>query len=400
MKQAWIGYTLGLGAALALAGCATEDTGTGDGGPDASDMDVTTMDVVVPPKDAGKDNTQPPVDSGQDTGAMDAGTDADNDGGTVTDAGSDAGDAGLPPVGSACNVPNQVQSQPCGICGTQYRACLAGGDGGYVWGPWGFCQNEVVGGCDPKLSYPDIDCNLCGKRKAVCLPNCTFDQTQQCQEPMNACIPGDTKFVLGLSCEAGGREAVCGNNCQLGNFGACIPQPSGLFIPTTVGQIATTAIQLTDSHGRLATSTTTACPLSTSFPTSTQVSYTYTKITNGTNQTALVSIWQGYALGSSSTVDTMIAIYRSASPPSDNDPAARRACSGSVEDGCTTQFSYQVGFYTLNACPTSLSFGGLMSAQGKGVSLAPGESIWVLSERYSGTTVTDMTLSVRTESLN
>jgi alpha-tubulin suppressor-like RCC1 family protein len=226
-----------------IAGCSSDDTVTpdDDGGSDAS-VDVVQdakPDSTVKP-DAGDATVDAPKDGTSD--AKDAVADTQGDvAPDATDGGADA-DSGLPPSGSPCNVPNQIQDEDCGLCGKHYRGCLADGDGGYAWGDWGFCQNQVVNGCDPKLSYPDVACGNCGTKKQVCLPNCNYDVTQQCNEPSGACAPGSTEFQIGLSCDAGGRERTCSNQCTWGNYGSCSPGITALENRLAAGYYHTCAI--------------------------------------------------------------------------------------------------------------------------------------------------------------
>ena len=113
----------------------------GDASNDVSTMDQTAPDAAKP--DATPDATLP--DAGVDAD-VDAGDDA-NDGAPDLDAGNDA--STLPPEGSPCTNPAEVQTEPCGFCGTHDRACLSDGKGGHVWAPWGYCQGQPNNACDP-----------------------------------------------------------------------------------------------------------------------------------------------------------------------------------------------------------------------------------------------------------
>jgi len=381
-----------------FAGCSSGDSTSDGGGGDAfadtstndpdtgSPMDATIQDTGTP------DSGQPDSGSPTDGGATDAAQEAAVDGGP--------GDAGLPAPGSPCNVPNQTQSQTCGLCGTQLRACLPSGDGGFIWGSWGFCQGEVLNGCDPNKQYPDNDCGLCGKRKSVCLANCTYDLTQQCNEPMSACIPGDKDFALGLSCDAGGRERQCDNSCQFGNWSLnCSDSSTGLEVPNVALGTVTDRIQMLPQIKRIASSNTT-CPLSVSNPSSTLVAFNYTRLVNNTGKTAVVSIWHSKLINGGS-VDTMIGVYKQANPPADNDDAARRLCTGNVSDGCTTKITIKLSNIDSTSCDTgSVGFAGLMAAESKGITLAPNDVLWIHSSTFSSTVATETLLTVRTESLN
>lgn len=218
-KRAWVCLAVALGGMIA---CTVDGGGPSDGGePDVAPIDATSE----PPMDAGKKDARdatadamPDVDDASDSDALDAGAEADSD-------------AAL--EGTPCSPPNTVDQQSCSFCGTQFRGCLDDSDGGFTWGPWGYCTDQVVGGCDPQTTYPDLACGNCGTQQQVCLPNCTFDQTQPCTEPLNACTPNLTEYSLGLSCDAGARPRTCDTQCQWGNWGAC-----GAGVTPVTGRLA------------------------------------------------------------------------------------------------------------------------------------------------------------------
>ncbi len=383
--------------ACGIAGCSSDDTGN----PDDAGQDVTadaSVDTGVDSgKDAGKDSTvaDAKADVAADTGS-DGTTDATDgaseagDGG-VSDAG-DGGDASLPPSGSPCNTPSLVQQQDCGLCGFQKRACLPDGDGGYAWGDWGFCQNQVVNGCDPKLSYPDVACGNCGTKKQVCLQNCNYDATQTCNEPPNACKPQSTEFVLGLSCDGGGRERTCDNQCKFGNFGACQSGPTipGLTASNTVNNTVQGTFVIPASPTLERISTFAACPTTIS---STKTPYVYISVKNPTNQTLTASIWSAKA-PSGSNLDTIMAVYSGPVPPLDSDQNARKACVGKTNDNCSdttgTPLSCQGG---------STGFAGLMKGDSSAVVIPPNGTVVVYLAVYSSGTG-DIILAVRTDALN
>ena len=379
-------------ACSGLAGCSSDDTVTPeDSGVDSSQD--ASLDSGPDVKDAGKPDST--VDSGTDAGkdAADGATEASTtDGATEasTDGGTDASDAGLPPEGSPCSIANEVQQQDCGLCGFQKRACLAGGDGGFVWSAWGFCQNQVVGGCDPKLSYADKDCGNCGKQKQVCLSNCNFDATQACNEPPNACKPQSTDFVLGLSCDAGGRERTCDNQCTWGNFGSCQAGPSlpTLIAAQNVGGIVSKQLTMPASPKLARTDYSVTCPFSTI--SSTLVSYNYAVVKNPSNvQSLKVSVWNAQA-PNGPVIDTVLTAYPGVVPPADNDATARKACLVYVSDTCS-----ETGL-----TPTSCSgqWAGLMAAQSRSVTIPPGGGIVIYSAAFSNSSSGDFILAVRSDS--
>lgn len=366
---------------LFVGACSSGD-GNGDAGGDGSFPGDAGADVTV--EDTGVDSTMPADTGAPDSAATDAGADAD----AATDAASDAAaDSGLPAPGTPCNMPNQTQKQVCGICGSQLRACLPDGDGGYVWGSWGFCQGQVVNGCDPNQQYPDLDCGNCGKKKQVCLSNCSFDLTQQCQEPPNACKPQTVDFQIGLSCDAGGRERVCDQSCQFGPWSSCKACPSAASIPA-LNQTLTTTINL-PANPKLARLISGACPTTLS---GTSTSYNYTSFSNVTNKTAKLSIWHSKN-PNGSYIDTVISVYVKDCPlpPDDNDQTARKACDVRVNDTC----------YDSNGTPTPCvsSWAGLMVGDGYQVTLLPGKSVVVYSAAYFSSDSGNLDLNVRTDSL-
>ena len=369
---------------LFLCACSATDPMADGGDDDASTHDVFVQDQSAPDvtttPEAGKD-AAPDVVTNDD--ASDASTDAQAD---VSDAGTDA----LPPEGTPCTTPNEIQDEPCGLCGTQYRGCFADGDGGYSWGSWGFCQGEVKNGCDPNGTYPDKACGNCGTQKQVCLSNCTFDLTQTCTEPPNACKPGKTHFDLGLSCDAGGREQTCDNQCQWGNYGACQAGPTlpTIQVPSTVGSI-NSLVQTFDVNTKLARLSTGTCPVTVS--TSSTV-YNYTLIQNSTAYTATVDVYHSTA-PNSVYVDTVMTSYPGAIPPDDNDNTARGKCTTYDDDSCSD---------TSNTSPPSCfsNWAGLMKKDNRAISIPAGGSVVLYSAAYFTTQGTaDFQINVKTQSL-
>jgi hypothetical protein len=371
---------------LAAACSGADDVATDDAGEDAA-ADASLDSGSDAAKDAGKDAT---LDVTPDA-PKEAATDATNDVADATDgssdasdAGSDASDASLPPSGSPCNTPNAVQQQDCGLCGFQKRGCFPDGDGGYAWGDWGFCQNQVVNGCDPKLSYPDQACGNCGTKKAVCLPNCNFDATQTCTEPPNACAPGSTEFILGASCDAGGRERTCQNNCQFGNFGAC---QSGPTLPTivasaTVGNTVGLVVKLPASPTLARPTISQSCPWST---TSSSTAYNYALVKNNDpTKTLKVAIYHSQAPNNSAW-DTVMVLYNGSVPPADNDLTARKNCivGTTTADGCS--------FSTGSPTPCASSMAGITN-----VTIAPLSSVVVYSSMFSTSDNGDVRLNAYT----
>ena len=367
-----------------LVGCAT------DAEPGADPVIDSGPDVA---QDAGKDSSVPDtgVDAAKDSSVdavADVVVDAPSD--AAADAQTDAGDAGLPPSGSVCSNPQEIQDEPCGLCGTHYRGCLPVGDGGFTWGAWGFCQGQPANACDPNGVYPASSCGLCGTRSAVCLSNCTFDLSQQCAEPVDACPPGVTDYASGVSCDAGGRERTCSSSCQFGNYGQCVLQPSA---PTdlVIGLAGTTVsrnITLSGAIKRLPVTTT--CPTSTALV-STLTASAYLKVVNGTVQTATVSIW-GSKAANGVNIDTEMTVYPSVLPPADNDDTARKLCSVVINDTCSDK----------SGVPGSClgGFAALMLGESHSVTIPPNGFVWVFNQAYSTSGTGPMYVSVRTDALN
>ena len=200
--------------------CSGDDSTT-DAGNDAADDHTAS--------DASNDQTAPDASADATSDVSDATTQSDAtdaDAGT-TDA-SDAGDASdastLPPEGSPCTTPNEIQKQSCGYCGTQERLCLYDSNNNFTWGAWGYCQGQPPNACDPN-GPPNVGatCGNCGKTTSKCLSNCTWDLTSTCVEPVDACKPSSTEFQAGLSCQQGGRAHACDSSCEWQDWTDCLP---------------------------------------------------------------------------------------------------------------------------------------------------------------------------------
>lgn len=223
--------------------------------------------------------------------------------------------------------------------------------------------------------------------KQGCLSNCSFDLTQQCQEPANACKPGVIDFQIALSCDAGGRERLCDVQCQYGAWSACKSCPSAIAIPA-LNQTLTTKINLPVSP-KLPRLFTGVCPTTLS---AMSTSYNYTSFSNATQQTAKLSIWHSQTQNGS-YIDTVLGVYVKDCPlpPDDNDATARKTCDLRVNDTCWDS----VGSPT----PCVSSWAGLMVGDGYQVTLPPGKSVVVYSAAYFGSSAGGLDLSVRTDSL-
>jgi hypothetical protein len=287
----------------------------------AAERTDATVPTPPPPPPGEPDAAVPVSDAAvPETGAVDA---------RVVEAGQDAGG----PMGSPCAPLNDIEQQTCGTCGFQTRTCLPA-DGGATgkWGAWGFCQGQVPGGCTPGQATTEA-CGNCGTRQKVCQNDCSY-AVGSCQgEPSNACAPGSTDFEVGLSCDVGGRERVCGAACTWGNFGGCFVPEGGtasasIKIPTTVGSKASAKFSLPAAQtiGLLADT----CPSATIGSSTT--SYQYVEVYNPTAKTAKVSVWTAKATGGAD-IDTVMAAYNGVNVPLT--ASARMACAAGVNDGCS-----------------------------------------------------------------
>jgi len=373
-------------AAMACSGGGDDSSDLDSGNDAVSTVDQTAPDVAKPDVATPDATTDADVDADLDAGdANDA-----NDGAPNLDAGNDA--STLPPEGSPCTNVAQVQSEPCGYCGTHDRACLSDGQGGHVWGAWGYCQGQPFNAFDPNSTYSDAPCpGKCATQHQVCLSNCTFDQTQACTEPTNACWPNNLDYEEGLSCTTGGRERTCDSKCQWGNYGSCQSGPSMLTlqVPTNVGDV-TSIVQNLDANSKVARVSTANCP---STLTTTSSAYNYIVVHNpSTTQAATVDIFHSTASGQSN-IDTVMTVYLGSTPPSSTDTAARQACMGYVDDTCTDTSS-------TNPASCSSGWAGLMVGNSHGVTIPPNGNVVVYSAAYSSTGSGDFQINVRTKAFN
>lgn len=264
-----------------------------------------------------------------------------------TDGGGSVYDAGPPklPEGSPCNPATALgdpqSTETCGLCGTQTRACLgsaADGGGSFAWAAWGSCTGEVsaADACDPTKTYTPTACGNCGTQQQVCGFDCHFETGFDCTEPVNACHPTDTKFVLGASCTTSGQGRVytCGATCAFGSPGACEappPNPNTLTLSATVGGSVNGTFSLPASPQLPAVSSASfddTCPAS--VDTTDLKSGVYVAISNPTARTINVSLWDGPAAsGAANNFDTVIAWYNTPVFP----PPDLTAC-GYFNDDC------------------------------------------------------------------
>jgi hypothetical protein len=117
---------------------------------------------------------------------------------------------------STCS-PAQSEKQPCGLCGTQSRACQAA-DGGWKWSPFSACMGEKD--CAP-LEIERETCGKCGTHARACSIQCTWGTWEICQGE-GACVPGDTQergCLIGLL----KQTRTCDEGCSWGEWiGLCL----------------------------------------------------------------------------------------------------------------------------------------------------------------------------------
>jgi hypothetical protein len=374
-----------LGGTVALAyGCSAAGEAP-VGATDATDASTTSPGDYGSAGDGGSTSTTTTKDSGIPTSG----------GGYVYDAGSTA----KAPEGSACDTTapfsDPQASQSCGLCGTQTRSCFgvdagAGVDAGTAgtWGAWGFCTNDVTGAadaCDSTKTYPDTACGNCGTTPQVCGSDCHFETGFDCDEPVGACHPTDTKFVLGASCSTAGQGRVytCGSTCTFGSPGACEappPNPNSLTISATVGASVTANFALTS------TSTTTkidgTCPadLDTSDD---PTPFIDIAIVNPTTRTVTVSLWDGP--DGSGDLDTIMAWYPTPVFP----PPDMTACTSANDDCFATTDCANTGSHT--------GWSSLAAGDSAPATIPAGGTITVYVGGYTSTTIGNFTLHAKTE---
>jgi hypothetical protein len=405
--------------ALWLVGC------TADGSDDPVDEDAGS-DAVGAPADGARDgesdhrDASSLADASQDATVDVVGADAFDSavgqldtGPTGSDGGlvgldvqvlPDGSDAGM--TGSLCAPENAIQQQGCGFCGFQQRVCLpndvddasAGGDDGgeggplSVWQAWGFCQNQPAGGCAPGTQTTE-PCGLCGHHTKVCQLDCQWAVGPCTGEPPSACAPGATNFVGGLSCDAGGRQQTCQQDCTWGPFGGCVVPTFGapLTISGVPGGVITALENMPESPtlSRLFRST---CP-TTIFQPGSKNAFAWIELDNPTSLTATVSVWFSQATGGAA-IDTEIAVYAGNTIPATD--AARESCTFGVSDSCTSSIP--------TACKAG--WGGLVSgdALNPPITMPPNSSVMIYAGAINEVTSTlphsgVFILSARTESL-
>ncbi len=368
-----VGSTVGLAYGCSAAG---NPAGVGDGD------ENLTPDASQAPNGYGTGDNAPPSDA---SAPVDSGKKSDAG---KTDAGKATGPA-KPAEGSPCDpaATGGADTQACGLCGTQTRACLGATDGGTgnAWGGWGYCSSEVTAAdkCDPSIAYPSGACGNCGTIPQVCGSDCHFEKGFSCAEPTNSCSPGDTKFVLGASCTTSGQGRVytCSPTCAFENPSSCQappPNPNAITIAPTAGDQVSKIFTLsaTDKIGKISGS---SCPASQS--TSIMVSYNWISVINPTTRDVMVSLWDGPSTSTGSNYDTMMAWYATPATPTD-----AKACT-SISDDCTGTTECSNDTYS--------RWSGLSGT--KGASIPAGGSVTLYLGMYGAGTSGDIKVYAKTE---
>jgi hypothetical protein len=375
-----LGTLVVLGGTVVLAyGCSAAGNAP-IGTADETDASTTSPGDYGSAGDGGSSGTTPKKDSGLPS----------DDGGYVYDAGSPVAKA---PEGSACDPTTALgdpqSTQGCGLCGTQTRACLGGGpDGGtFTWAAWGVCTGAVTSAdaCDPTKTYSATACGNCGTTPQVCGSDCHFETGFDCDEPVGACHPADTKFVLGASCSTAGqgRLYTCGSTCTFGSPSDCEvppPNPNSLTISSTVGGSVTANFALTSTATTSKIDGTCPADIDTSDD---PTPFIDIAIVNPTTRTVTVSLWDGP--DGSGDLDTIMAWYPTPVFP----PPDMTACTSANDDCFATTDCANTGSHS--------GWSSLAAGDSAPASIPAGGTITVYVGGYTATTTGNFTLHAKTE---
>ena len=131
------------------------------------------------------------------------------------------------PENCNCTVEQGVDARVCNSCGEQTRMCE-----GPQWGEWSMCIE--AGQCSPG-EVREADCGLCGRKRQVCLSDCTLGEWQACLGE-GVCSPGE---VQSEACPSGCGERTrqCTDQCAWGEWSSC----EGMGIECSPGQMESEA---------------------------------------------------------------------------------------------------------------------------------------------------------------
>jgi hypothetical protein len=337
---------------------------------------------------SGADTTVPADDGTGATGKLPPSSGGNSGGGSTTDASTpkkDAGpkpdatvDAGPPPPveGTACTTPNAFGNKTCGACGTAQAVCIAGDGGAATWGPYGACENEVVGGCVPGATQA---CGNCGTQ--TCTQYCGWGSCTG--QAANSCAAGSIEYsTAGCPIKNTYQSRSCSASCQWGNFAGACESPS-MTAPAIVGGLSTGKWNLAATRvGKKLTGST--CPGSVS----STATYPYfaVVVSNPTNKVATVQV---YNSGVGTPLDTVLWVYNGATAPADD--AAMQACAFGVADNCTA---------LADACGNVAAGGSTYDWAGiDNVTIPANGSILVYTAGYGSSETGDFNLNIKTTKL-
>jgi hypothetical protein len=389
--------TLSSGVITAAFGCATGGTNEIIFGNDASDIGILHVDsghdTGVHKMDAGKD-----VGIDQFVGPTDTGVDAvigDTGNGSDVFFSVDVGPSFFAEAGAPCTTSGAQQVESCGRCGLSTSTCVSVGDASvhhdagpdagdagvseFVWGPFGACAGQIDGGCVPGTSTPQ-PCGFCGTQNMVCEPDCELGTTGCTGE--GVCAPGTINFVPVLNCNDagfGGSSSTCKATCEYPDATPpCEVAPSTLTISLvpangasppaskvqTFVNFTTTVADERDSLALMDFGGT--CPTTISTPLA-PVGFVTLK-NPSTTTTETVSVWTSQVTGQPS-MDVGITSYTTL--PLTN-AELKTNCAPTIQDGVD-----QFGTCSDTTDPTSClaSYGGLMNADGNGITIPPSSSV-------------------------
>jgi hypothetical protein len=388
-------------ACTGIGACSSpEERWIDDEGDDAGEDDADTPDTGIdarPPRDARPDTK----DSGHDASdASDASNDAkmDADGG---DARKDAADA-FAETGTPCSPVGATQSTKCGLCGTTSRVCKDPTDSGTpVWQEWGYCGNQVDGGCMPG-TMQDVGCGKCGVMNVKCGNDCRFPATGSCKDA-GPCWPGEVEFSSWLSCDTPdlGRTHVCGADCRWGDYTDCEAPPSGITIPETPGERTGLRVALGwwQNIGGYISGTSSTTPTTCSwYSSSSQYPYAVVELKNPSSDPAQISVWTYPATGAgalSSPTDVGVRVLSADPEIPEGGILSGWDAGGAIQKCVSNRSTYCCADHATDpsACPSFVSgtycnspyWGGFMLGDGTAVTVPANTSYYLFVQNLYST---------------
>jgi hypothetical protein len=367
----------GLIGSAAVIGCSADGGGAGiDQGTDPNqpaDPNAGSSGSVVPAKTP--DGTE--TDSGTTTPPK-------KDAGPKAEAGVDAGPP--PPVeGSACAMPNATASKSCGKCGKAQTLCIAD-DGGSTWGPYGMCQNELVGGCVPGTTQP---CGNCGTQ--TCSAYCGWGACTG--QPVGGCAAGTVDYTT-ASCSTANtyRSRTCSATCTWGNYSATCAAantPNKMTVSSTLNGVVTAKWTLAGDTKRPDSCPGTIDGFSEDGP------YAAVEIVNPTTHAVEITAYQSASPTGKANLDMVMWTYDGNSLPLND--ASLGACTKGVEDYCLGS-GQDVATNPCGNTGSNFYFAGLTT-----IAIPANSSILVYNSTFSSSTVVGdgtFNLNIKTTKLN